>query len=45
MKSNLEFIVRAIWNDRELQEAITYYGEWNGTELDKVFERVLAKYI
>jgi hypothetical protein len=38
-------IINAFWNDEELQEAITQYGEWNHTELNKIKEKVLIRTI
>ena len=32
-------VLDKLWGDEELQDAITDYGEWNGTELDKAFNR------
>lgn len=43
-KNEIEEIVDAIWNDEELQNAIGNYGEWNSSELNKVFIKVKKKY-
>lgn len=44
-KQEFNRLIYAIWNDADLQEAISDYGEWNFEELNRVFEIVKAKYL
>ncbi len=39
----IEECINDFWNNEELQNAITEYGEWNGEELNKVKEKILNK--
>jgi len=39
-KRGVEEGIDTFWKDGDLQEAITFYGEWNGTELDVVAKSV-----
>lgn len=36
----IEEAIEAFWKNAELQEAITFYGEWNGTALDEAYKKV-----
>jgi hypothetical protein len=38
-------IIEQFWEDEELQEAITLYGEWNGEELEKAKDKAIEKLI
>ena len=40
LKGEIATALDLLWNNDELQEAITDYGEWNATELNKVYEAV-----
>ena len=44
-KDKLEKIINDFWEDKELQEAITYYGEWNNEELNKEKDNALSRLI
>jgi len=44
-KVEMEKMVDAIWNDKDLQDDIQRYGEWNNEKLQEAFNKAKTKHI